>query len=128
VFVKDGKSLEGYSYMLFRIEMRTAQDWESLQSIKELVNQAQDAVFKGEYQEVKKTLLPAIRTAIYRTADVTKSDRRAVVLKVEDYLREIGLQGVTEGRRSLYSIMQQPLPEVDAEMEAELVALERLFG
>ncbi|ODV35773.1 hypothetical protein [Microcystis aeruginosa] len=51
VFVKDGKSLEGYSYMLFRIEMRTAQDWESLQSIKELVNQTQDAVFKGEYQE-----------------------------------------------------------------------------
>ena len=56
VFVRDNKPLEGYSYMLFRIEKRTAQDWESLQGIKELVNQAQDAVFKGEYEEVKKTL------------------------------------------------------------------------
>ena len=113
--------------MLFRIEKRTAQDWESLQGIKELVNQAQDAVFKGEYEEVKKTLLPAIRAAIYRSYDVTKSDRRAMVLKVEDYLQEIGLQGVTEGRRALYSIMQRPLPEVDGEIEAELAALESLF-
>lgn len=114
-------------WVIMSINYSGGQDWESLQGIKELVNQAQDAVFKGEYEEVKKTLLPAIRTAIYRSADVTKSDRRAMVLKVEDYLREIGLQGVTEGRRSLYSIMQRPLPEVDNEMEAELVVLERLF-
>ncbi len=42
-----------------------------MNKLKELVNQTQDAVFKGEYQEVKKTLLPAIRAAIYRSADVT---------------------------------------------------------
>ncbi len=126
-FIRDNQPLEGYNYMLFRIEKRTAQDWESLQSIKDLVNQAQDAVFERKYEEVKNNLFPAIKTAIYRSADVAKSDRRIMVLKIKDYLREISLESVTERKRSLYSIMQRPLPEVDIEMEAELEELERLF-
>ena len=128
MFVRDGKPLEGYSYMLFRLEKRTAQDWESLTSIKELVDQAQDAVYAGKYEAVKTLLLPAIKTAIYRSSDVAKVDRKAMVLKIENYLRELGLQGVTVQRKSLYSIMQQRLPVVDASTEKELVELENLFG
>jgi len=127
VFAKERKSLEGYSYMLFRIEKRTAQDWESLTRIKKLVYQAQDAVFKGKYEMTKNRLLPAIKMAIYRSPDVTKTDRRGMVLRIEDYLREIGLQGVAGNKRSLYSIMQRPLPTVDAETEAELAALAEFF-
>jgi len=58
--------------------------------------------------------------------DVAKSDRKPMVFKIEDYLREIGLQSKGE-RRSLYSIMQRPLPPIDDETEAELRSLETLF-
>ncbi len=127
-FVKDSKPLEGYSYMLFRLEKRNAQDWESLTSIKELVYQAQDGVLSGEYEAVKTLLLPAIKTAIYRSADVAKADRKPMVLKIEDFLRELGLQAAKVPRRSLYSIMQRPLPAVDSTTELEFAALEHLFN
>lgn len=39
----------------------------------------------------------------------------------------MGLQGATVQKRSLYSIMQQPMPQIDAETKAELAALEILF-
>ncbi|NES22047.1 MAG: hypothetical protein F6K41_24770, partial [Symploca sp. SIO3E6] len=86
VFVKERKPLEGYSYMLFRIEKRTAQDWESLTGIKKLVSQAQDAVFNGKYEMTKKLLLPTIKAAIYQSPDLAKNDRKGMVLRIEDYL------------------------------------------
>ncbi|WP_414584445.1 hypothetical protein [Scytonema sp. PCC 10023] len=128
VFVRDSKPLKGYSYMLFRIEKRLQQDWESLKSIKELVTQAQDAVLSGEYEKVKQFLLPAIQTAIYRSSDVTKADRPKMVLRIKDHLRELGLQAAKVQKRSLYSIMQRPLSEVDAATQAELAALDELFN
>jgi hypothetical protein len=127
VFVRDCKPLEGYSYMLFRIEKRTAQDWESLTNIKELVDKAQEAVFDGKYDLVKTILLPYIKTVIYRSADVTKADRKQMVLKIEDFLRELGLQSAKVQKRSLYSIMQRPLPQIDAATESELKVLEEFF-
>ena len=127
-FVYKHRSLLGYSYMLFRIEKRLQQDWESLKSIKELVAQAQDAVSSGEDHKVKQFLLPAIQTAIYRSPDVAKADRSKMVLKVKDFLQELGFQTITVQTRSLYSIMQRPLPTVDAATQAELAALEKLFN
>ncbi|MCC5628135.1 hypothetical protein LC613_08360 [Nostoc sphaeroides CHAB 2801] len=126
-FIRYAQPLEGYSYMLFRIEKRTYQDWDSLTQINELVTRAQEAVFKGEYDNVKVILLPAIKTAIYSSQDVTKVDRQNMVLKIQAQLSEIGLQGATTQKRSLFSIMQRPLPFVDAQTEAELAALEQLF-
>ncbi|MBD2359138.1 hypothetical protein H6G41_31890 [Tolypothrix sp. FACHB-123] len=126
-FVRDGKPLEGYSYMLFRIEKRTAQDWESLTTIKELVDKAQEAIFSGKYEVVKTILLPDIKTAIYRSADVTKADRPNMVYKIQEHLRELGLQATKVQKRSLYSIMQRPLPASDPATEAELAVLEQLF-
>jgi hypothetical protein len=122
------RPLEGYSYMLFRLEKRQAQDWESLTTIKELVYKAQDAVSEGKYEEVKHTLIPAIRTAIYRSADIAKADRRPTIVKIEESLKEFGLQAAKVPTRSLYAIVQRPLPVVDEETDAELVALERLFN
>ncbi|MBW4595514.1 MAG: hypothetical protein KME46_22065 [Brasilonema angustatum HA4187-MV1] len=127
MFVRDRKPLEGYSYMLFRLEKRTAQDWESLTSLKELVDQAQNAIYANKYEAVKTFLLPAIKMAIYRSPDVVKSDRKSMVLKIEDFFQELGLQATSVQKRSLYSIMQRPLPLVDAQKEAELAALEKLL-
>jgi hypothetical protein len=127
VFLRDHKPLEGYSYMLFRIEKKTAQDWESLTSIKELVDKAQEAVFDGKYDLVKTILLPYIKSIILRSNDVTKADRKQMVVKIEDFLRELGLQATKVQKRSLYSIMQRPLPQVDAVTESELKALEEFF-
>ena len=127
VFIRDSKPLEGYSYMLFRLEKRITQDWESLTSIKELVNQAQDAINAGKYEAVKTFLLPAIQTAIYRSSDVARSNRKTMVLKIEDFLQELGLQAGNVQRRSLYSIMQRPLYKADKDKEMELLALENFF-
>ncbi|MEH2253828.1 hypothetical protein [Nostoc sp.] len=126
-FKRDGKPLEGYSYMLFRIEKRKQQDWESLKTIKELVTQAQNAISSGEYEKVKKFVLPAIEIAILQSTDVTKADRRNMRLKIEEELKELGLQSTKVQKRSLYSIMQRPLPQIDAVTEAELASLEQLF-
>jgi hypothetical protein len=38
------------------------------------------------------------------------------------------LYSTTNQKRSLYSIMQKPLPQIDAATEAELAALEQLFN
>ena len=121
------QSLQGYSYILFRLEKRKAQDWESLTRIKELVYQAQDIASEGKYEVVKNTFIPAIRTAIYRSADITKADRRPMILKIEESLREFGLQAVKVPARSLYAIMQRPLPTIDEATQQELTALEQLF-
>lgn len=127
VFKRDGKPLEGYSYMLFRIQKRNDQDWESLTSIKQLVDKAQQAVFDGKYELVKTILLPYIQTAIYDSADLTKADRKPMVYRIKEHLRELGLQSTKVQKRSLYSIMQRPLPPIDAATEAELATLEQLF-
>lgn len=128
IFLRDHKPLTGYSYMLFRIEKQTQQDWESLTKIKELVDLAQDVVSNGKYEEVKATLIPAIKTSIMRSPDIAKSDRKPMILKIEETLKESGLQSARGQRRSLYSIMQRPLPTIDTATEAELASLERLFA
>ncbi|WP_414752675.1 hypothetical protein [Anabaena sp. CCY 9910] len=127
IFIRDSKPFKGFSYMLFRIEKRKQQDWESLTTIKELVAKAQDAVLLGEYEKVKQFHLPAIEIAIIQSPDVTRSDRRNMRLKIGEELKELGLQSTKVQKRSLYSIMQRPMPEIDAETEAELAALELLF-
>lgn len=127
-FLRDHKPLTGYSYMLFRIEKRTQQDWESLNQIKELVYLAQDGVINGKYEEVKSTLIPVIQSTIMRSPDIAKSDRIPMLLRIKENLKESGLQAAGSQRRSLYSIMQQPLPTIDAATAAEMASLERLFG
>ena len=89
---------------------------------------AQDAVSNGKYEEVNATLIPVIRTTIMRSPDIAKSDRKPMILKIEETLKESGLQAVGGQRPSLYSIMQRPLPTIDAVTEAELASLETLFA
>jgi hypothetical protein len=65
--------------------------------------------------------------AILQSPDVAKADRRNMRLKIGEELKELGLQSTKVQKRSLYSIMQRPLPQIDAVREAELASLEQLF-
>lgn len=117
------------SYMLFRIEQRPEQDWESLTDIKYLVEQAQEAVVKGD-MEGAKSILTAIKIAVFRSPDLTKSDKRKMVYRITAELQEWGLQSAkgVVAKPSLYAIMQRAVPQVDAKMEAELATFEKLFA
>ena len=128
-FVKNSQPLDGYSYMLFRVEKRDDQDWESLTNIKSLVYQAQQAVAEGKLQQVKTHVLPTLRTTIFSSPDIAKKDKRQMVVKIEDVLKEWGLQSASAiPKPSLYAIMQRTMPNIDAETEAELSSLEGLFS
>jgi hypothetical protein len=65
--------------------------------------------------------------AILQSPDVAKADRRNMILKIGEELQELGLQSTKVPKRSLYSIMQRPLSQIDAVTEAELASLEKLF-
>lgn len=119
--------LEDCSYMLFRFEQKPEQDWESLTNIKDLVYQAQEAVVKDDMDGAK-SILTAIKIAVFRSPDLTKTDKRKMVYRITTELQEWGLQSVKGfvAKPSLYAIMQRQVPQVDAEVEAELDALERL--
>ncbi len=69
------RDLSGYNYMLFCLEKRTAQDWESLTNIKELVYKAQEAVVQGQYEPANE-LLNAIKVAVFRSLDLAKATKR----------------------------------------------------
>jgi len=127
-FRSQSQPLNGYSYMLFRLDRYHDQDWESLTAIKELVQKAQTTAASGKYEQVKE-LLPAIKVAVYQSDDLTKQDRRRVWLKIQDDLNELGLES-TSGRvpnRTLNAIMKRPLPSLSLEATAELETFERFF-
>jgi hypothetical protein len=130
---KKRQTLEGYSYMLFRLETRPDQQWESLANIKKLVDQALDLTVKGEHAQVKDVLLPAIKSEVFRSPDVARQDRKEMVQKIEATLKEWGLEGLAPGGRapgappSLNAIMQRQLPSLEPGQEAELQALEEIF-
>jgi hypothetical protein len=122
------QELAGYNYMLFRIEVRSQQDWESLSSIKALVERAESALESGK-PGVAKDLLISIKVAIARSPDVTKGDRQGMFARISAHLSSLGLEGRlgTLAKRSLYEIMQQPSPSLDEGTKKELEQLHELF-
>jgi hypothetical protein len=119
---------ENCSYMLFRLDKRISQDWESLTEIRNLVFKAQEAVVNEDIKQANE-VLAAIKVAIFRSPDLTKSDKRAMFLKINAELREWGLEAARGlAQPSLYAIMQRPMPPIDVETEIELSALESLWS
>ena len=134
IYIVDGKpgeslkELESFSYMLFRWERRSEQDWEALPSISNLVNRAQDAILDNK-QDIADELFKTIRVAIARSPDIVKDDRIDMYRKIEEELRELGLQG-QRGRgakRSLFQIMQRHLPQLNTEAKNEWDSLEKII-
>lgn len=121
------RPLDGYSYMLFKLERHDTQDYELLSEINDLRDLALQAVFRGEYEQVRTTVLPAIKSAVIRSPDLTRKHRGEVIVRIEQELRAHGLQGQRpEARESLSALMRRPLPP-GVEWEAELARLERLY-
>jgi len=122
------QQLAGYNYMLFRIEVRSQQDWESLSSIKTLVERAESALENGKIGTAK-DLLISIKIAIARSPDVTKRDREAMFSRIREHLETLGLEGSrgTVAKRSLYEIMQQPSSALDEGTKNELEQLHEMF-
>jgi hypothetical protein len=58
--------------------------------MKELVYQAQEAVVKGEYEQAQK-ILTAIKIAVFQSADLSKADKREMVVKIEHELTAMGI-------------------------------------
>jgi hypothetical protein len=118
--------LTGYNYMLFRIDSMPEQDWEALTEINELVQRAQDAILNRQSNLVP-DLLTAIKISIARSPDVVRADRKSMYLKIEQDLKDLGLQA-SSSKRSLYQIMQAPTPSSTPEFDADWARLERLLG
>jgi hypothetical protein len=121
--------LAGYNYMLFRIELRNQQDWESLSSIKELVERAENAIELDQI-DIARDLLTSIKIAVVRSPDVAKKDREGMFSRIREHLYSLGLEGAqgSATKRSLFEIMQQPFTSLDKETISELDQLERLFS
>jgi hypothetical protein len=117
--------LSGWSYMLFRVEKRDNQDWESLPTIRELVERAQDAILKKQQGDAS-DILAAIKVAIARSPDVVRSDRPTMFKKIEDDLKDQGLQAVGE-RHSLHEIMQRTIKPLTKRQREEWDRFETLF-
>jgi hypothetical protein len=133
-FLSNHKSFNGYSYMLFRITRRTDQDWESLTEIQNLVYEAHELLVKGlakpnVISKVKEKLIPHIKITIFRSPDIATKDKRAMVVRIEDELRQYGLESRCgkHVKPSLRKIMRRPMPDIRPEMQEELDELEMLF-
>jgi len=116
-------------YLLFRWEMRPFQDWESLSHIRELAYRAQEAMSHNNNKQAEE-ILEAIKIAVFRSPDVAKKDKQAMYLKIQQDLRDWGLQAARgeAPRPSLHAIMQRPLPPVDPDTAADLRKLEELLS
>jgi hypothetical protein len=124
------KPLDGYSYMLFRIEKSSQQDWESLVNIKELVYIAQEQVSRGNIKDVNEQILPSLKTAIFRSPDITSKGKKELYLKIIQVLKEWGLESSSGSVRelSLNAIMQKPLLPVDSSTFLDLERFESILS
>jgi len=128
-FLRDHQLLDGYSYMLFRIEQEPTQDWGSFESIKSLVRRLQDAVLKKQPSD---DLWASIKLTVYQSDDLLDDTdyKDKMLAKIKAETRRLLLQSAdsVSGRRSLQEILQGPDPEIDAEIRVELAALKQLFA
>jgi hypothetical protein len=89
----ESKPLEGYDYMLFRVEGRKERDDWRLRDIQEPIDFAVQAWLKGNEEEAKAFTVTAL-TAAYRSADLAVHDRRRVIQAIKAELQQIQDQGL----------------------------------
>jgi hypothetical protein len=77
--------LEGYDYMLVRIEGRTERDDWRLKNIEEPLNKAAEALLKGETESAKAYKSAAL-VAAYQSPDLAVADKRRVIQAIKDEL------------------------------------------
>lgn len=89
----ESRPLEGYDYMLFRVEGRKERDDWRLKDIQEPIDNAVQAWLKGNEEEAKAYTVTALTTA-YRSADLAVHDRRRVIQAIKAELQQIRIQGL----------------------------------
>lgn len=105
--------LEGYDYLLLRIETRTERDNWRMPNIEEPLNQAIQATLEGDAEKAKQYKTAAL-LVIWQSPDLAVGDRRRVADAIEAELAELGGQGrgaVGEEIRSLAEIVQARAPK-----------------
>jgi len=85
------KLLEGYEYMLFRIEGRSERDNWRMANIEEPLNQAIQATLQGQ-AETAKGYLTAALLIIWQSPDLAVKDRRRVADAIKAELAEVANQ------------------------------------
>jgi hypothetical protein len=121
--------LEGYNYLLFRIEGRSERDNWRMPNIEEPLNQAIQATIKGNQAEAdgyKKTAL----LVIWQSPDLAVQDRRRVADAIEAELAEVAGQPLgaeAAAVRSLDEIMKaRAMPVTEA--GGPQLTLEEILG
>ncbi|CCE07228.1 hypothetical protein BRAS3843_2000014 [Bradyrhizobium sp. STM 3843] len=119
--------LEGYDYLLLRIEARTERDNWRMPNIEEPLNQAIQATLEGDAEKAKQYKTAAL-LVIWQSPDLAVGDRRRVADAIEAELAELGGSGrgaVGAQMRSLAQIVEARAPKAKRRDEltfSEIVA------
>jgi len=120
-------SLNGKSYLLFKIERRASPDYEMLSEINDLFAEARDALIRGQTTVVDQFLLPRLLSAILRSPDLIARDREAVARQIYNQLKQFRRQGAHKERGlSLTDIMMQPAPASDPALDRQIAMFAEL--
>jgi hypothetical protein len=102
-----GNPLEGYDYLLLRIEGRKERDDWRMKNIEEAISKAAEALIQGEKEKADAYKKIAL-TAAFTSPDLVVNDRRRVVQAIKEELKMIeqsGQAAVPTESRNLNDIM-----------------------
>lgn len=117
----EGSPLDGYDYMLFRVEGRKERDDWRLKDIQEPIDNAVQAWLKGNEEEAKAFTVTAL-TAAYRSADLAVHDRRRVIQAIKAELQQIqepGLGLAADENSDLNYMMERQAIDLRRSMQLE---------
>jgi hypothetical protein len=114
--------LEGYDYMLFRIESRRQrEDWR-LPHFETLIGEAIDAHFAGKTEEFE-GLRNALLAEVWKSPELTPLDRRRVAIAIAEELKEItslGAGATGTPQSTLEEIVDRRAPDADSSAVGDL--------
>jgi hypothetical protein len=122
--------LEGYNYLLFRIEGRRDRDNWRMPNIEEPLNQAIRATIEGD-QTKAEACRKATLLVIFQSPDLTVQDRRRVANAIQDELAYVAGQphgSVGAPARSLDDIMQVRAMSVTKALQEPELTLDEILN
>lgn len=110
--------LDGFTYMLFRIEARTERDdWAQITSIAEPFDKAIQALGPGKDENQAKAYLGTAIVTAWQSSDLTSVDRRRVSKLLRDEFeavrQSLGGLGLVEGKKPTFASVMKDAPSAD---------------
>ncbi len=124
------KPLEGFNYMLFRIEGRSERDDWRFPIIEEAINLAIESALKGKTKDAEDATTAAL-TAVWQSPDLAPQDRLRVVEAIRAEIAEATGQGrgaVRKAGRTLDSIMKARAMPLEAALRQPPLTREQVLG